>query len=478
MKPLLSIKKIGLFILIYLACASLLFWIVKEDWSMTAISKETVKPGFLMEELSDGSLVQQTFHADVDTINQISVQPYILETDDAAQIRFTLASKLGKESTTTQRIADLKNGEENAIVFSPSVEGKVEDEWTLTAEVTGKARLSLYAGDSVSTARFDVRVQTDGVLSIDGREQNGVLSMTVKGTRSLKGTRLFWPVALVLLVLCLLFLFLEMSRMRNGRKSILFYVGEVFRRYRYLIKMLVQRDFKVKYKASVLGVFWSFLNPLLMTGVYHFVFSNLFRSNIDNFVVYLMSGIILFNYFSEATNLGMMSIVGNSSLITKVYVPKYIYPVSRVLSSAINLVISFIPLFIIMALTGVPLRKSILLLPFVVIFLICLSTGMSLLLSSMHVFFRDTQFLWSILVTIWNFLTPIFYPESIIPAAFLKYYHMNPMYQICYFARTIILNGVSPTPITYLYCFVASFLPLIVGLLIFRKSQDKFALYL
>jgi ABC-2 type transport system permease protein len=152
--------------------------------------------------------------------------------------------------------------------------------------------------------------------------------------------------------------------------------------------------------------------------------------------------------------------------------------VSRVLSSAINLVISFIPLFIIMALTGVPLRKSILLLPFVVIFLICLSTGMSLLLSSMHVFFRDTQFLWSILVTIWNFLTPIFYPESIIPAAFLKYYHMNPMYQICYFARTIILNGVSPTPITYLYCFVASFLPLIVGLLIFRKSQDKFALYL
>ena len=145
------------------------------------------------------------------------------------------------------------------------------------------------------------------------------------------------------------------------------------------------RDFKIKYKASVLGVLWSFLNPLLMTFVYMFVFSTLFRSSsIENFVVYLMSGIILFNYFSEATNLGMQSIVGNAGLITKVYMPKYILPISKVLSSAINLVISLIPLMIMMALTGVRFSKSLLLIPLVLVFLILFCVGVSLILASGH----------------------------------------------------------------------------------------------
>ena len=478
LKSSLSIKTIGLFAVIYLICASLLFWIVREDWSLTAISKETVKPAFSVEQLSSGSMLQQTFHAEVDTIGKINVWPRVSETDENAQIRFTLSSQQGNTSTTVIPVSQLQSVESYTVHFSPAVEGIPDEEWSFTAEVDGNASLSFYAGDSVSTARYSIKVQSDGVLSVNGTSQDAILAMEIMGTRRLRAAHLFWPVAFVLLGLCLIFLFIERTRMAQGKYSVIHYIHEVYSRYKYLIKMLVERDFKVKYKASVLGVFWSFLNPLLMTGVYYFVFSNLFRSNIDNFVVYLMSGIILFNYFSEATNLGMMSIVGNSALITKVYVPKYIYPLTRVLSSAINLAISFIPLFIIMIITGVPIKKSLLLLPLVIFFLITLALGMSLLLSALHVFFRDMQFLWSILITIWNFLTPIFYPESIIPSAFIKIYHLNPMYQICFFARTIILNGISPTPLSYLYCCLACFIPLAVGILVFRKMQDKFALYL
>ena len=223
---------------------------------------------------------------------------------------------------------------------------------------------------------------------------------------------------------------------------------------------------------------WSFLNPLLTMAVYLFVFSTIFKSNIEYFPAYLLTGIVMFNYFSESTSLGLNSIVGNRALITKVYMPKVIYPVSKVLSSAINLFISFIPMIIVLLITGVPIHKSFLLLPLAVAFLIAFCLGVTLILSTMTVFFRDTQFLWGILITIWNFLTPIFYPESIIPAAFRTLYHLNPLYQIIYFMRCVTIGGVSPTPVTYLYCFLVSAVPLLLGLLVFRRKQDRFVLYL
>ena len=238
------------------------------------------------------------------------------------------------------------------------------------------------------------------------------------------------------------------------------------------------RDFRVKYQASVLGVLWSFLNPLLSMFVYLLVFSTIFKSNIEYFPAYLLTGIVLFNYFSESTSLGLNSIVSNRALITKVYMPKMIYPLAKVLSSAVNLLVSFIPMLIVMVATGVPIHKSLLLLPVVVVFLVAFCLGMTLILSTLTVFFRDTQFLWGILITVWNFLTPIFYPETIIPASFRTIYHLNPLYQIVYFMRCITVGGVSPTPVTYLYCFLVSFIPLAVGLFIFRRKQDRFVIYL
>lgn len=248
-------------------------------------------------------------------------------------------------------------------------------------------------------------------------------------------------------------------------------------RYRFLIRQLVLRDFKTKYKRSVLGVLWSFLNPLLTMSIQYVVFSTLFRSDIPNFIIYLLSGIICFNFFSEATHLCLMSIVANASLIHKVYLPKYVYPFSRTLSSSINLLLSLAPLLLMLFLTRTPITPAILLLPFALLMLFSLSYGIGLLLATLMVFFRDTQFLWSVLSMLWMYLTPIFYPESIIPKDFLTVYKLNPLYHVLRFVRTVLMQGVSPEPKAYLYCLILCTAPLLLGLWVFRAKQDRFVLY-
>jgi len=250
------------------------------------------------------------------------------------------------------------------------------------------------------------------------------------------------------------------------------------KKYKFLLQQLVNRDFKSKYKRSVLGVLWSFLNPLLTMTVQFVIFSTLFKSDIPNFAAYLIIGIVFFNFFSEATSMGLMSIVSNSSLIMKVYIPKYIFPVARVLSSAINLLLSMIPLFIVVLFTGVRFTSAILALPFSLVCTIIFCIGVSFILSSAMVFFRDMQFLWGIINMLWMYATPIFYPESILPQKLMILFKMNPLYHFIRFTRAIILNGGSPEPKAYLLCFIAAVVPFIIGTLIFKKSQDKFALYL
>lgn len=263
---------------------------------------------------------------------------------------------------------------------------------------------------------------------------------------------------------------------KTGAKSIGLNVINAFVNYRFLLKQLVSRDFKTKYKRSVLGILWSFLNPLLTMAVQYIVFSTLFKSDIPNFAVYLLVGIVFFSFFSEATNMGLMSIVSNSTLITKVYVPKYIFPVSRVLSSAINFMISMIPLMLAAIITRVNFAVSFLLLPFSIVCTIAFCVGMSFILSSAMVYFRDIQFLWSIISVLWMYATPIFYPESILPQQLMPLFKMNPLYHFIRFSRFIILNGASPEPKAYLLCLVAAFVPLAAGVLVFKKTQDGFVL--
>lgn len=247
-------------------------------------------------------------------------------------------------------------------------------------------------------------------------------------------------------------------------------------RYEFLLSQLIERDFKTKYKRSVLGILWSFFNPLLTMTVQYVVFSTIFKSDIPNFPVYLLIGVVIFNFFTEACGMGLMSIVGNASLITKVYVPKYIYPVSRVFSSVINLLLALIPLGIVMIVTKTLPSFSILLVPFGLVCTIVFTIGMVLILSSAMVFFRDTQFLWNVMSLLWMYATPLFYPETIIPAKFKFIIELNPMYHLIKFVRTCILEGVSPEPKAYFICIVCSVGTFLIGAFIFNKNQDKFVL--
>ena len=269
-----------------------------------------------------------------------------------------------------------------------------------------------------------------------------------------------------------------MQKSKSGKKSATINFIRSINRYEFLIHQLVSRDFKTKYRRSVLGVFWSFLNPLLTMLVQYVVFSTLFKSSIPHYPAYLLSGIVLFNFFSETTTVGMTSITANAPLITKVYVPKYIYPLTRMLSSTINVALSFLPLFLVTIVTGVFPAFSWLLLLYVLACLMAFALGISYILSTLMVYFRDTQFLWTVISMIWMYCTPIFYPESIIPANLLKIYHLNPLYQIVSFARTALIDRVSPEPMAYLVCLLVAVVPLVIGIWVFNRKEKDFVLYL
>ncbi len=243
-------------------------------------------------------------------------------------------------------------------------------------------------------------------------------------------------------------------------------------KYKFLIKQLVQRDFKTKYKRSVLGVIWSFLNPLSMMIVQYIVFSTIFKSDIENFPVYLLSGTIFFNFFTEAVGQGLNSIVGNASLITKVYVPNYFFLITKVLSTSINLLISIVPLLAVMLITKEPLTKALFLFPFIIIVLLIFTIGVTLMLSAAMVFFRDTLFLWGILSMVWMYITPLFYPENIIAENFQIILKVNPMYHIIKFVRCIVMNGVSPQPEEFGACILSAVISLLR-----RHKTNLFCIY-
>ena len=474
-KPQTIAGKLAVFSLAFLVLAGIFYWVVAEDWSSTAVETDAVTPGTPVGIAGD--TVAQTFTVPVDWLERIQIMPERVS-HDPGTVRISLTGEDGQ--LLYEKEMDAENwvsGQMTTIPLEPAVVGWRGQRAELRLEIR-EAGLSFWSGDSVGAGRFEARLQTQDRLTVAGQPEEGKLVLKLAGKNEIAGRKWFWPVAGVIW-LALLAGYGHMLRCRmRGKPHPLLRLYDMTVKYQFLMKQLVSRDFKVKYKASVFGFLWSFLNPLLMMGVYYFVFSTIFRSNIPNFPVYLMTGIVLFNFFSDATNLGLLSITGNAHLITKVYIPKYIFPVSKVLSSAVNLLISLVPLLLMMLLTGMRFTKALLLLPFVVAFLIMLTTGVSLILSSMTVFFRDTQFLWGILITIINFMTPIFYPESIIPEVFRTIYHINPLYQIVYFMRCITIGGISPTPVTYLYCILVSAIPLALGLWIFRKQQDKFVLYL
>lgn len=252
---------------------------------------------------------------------------------------------------------------------------------------------------------------------------------------------------------------------------------EGFRRFTPLLRELVVRDIKVRYRHSALGLVWTVLNPLLMMVVITIVFSTLFKQNIPNFPIYYLSGSLIFAFNSESTTTALNSIISNASLIKKVYIPKYLFPLSNVLSGLVNLGFSLIAMFIVMLITGAPFHATLLLLPIPIFYTFLFSVGLGILLSAATVFFRDIAHFYSVFILAWTYFTPIFYPVEILPDAAMKIMQLNPMYHLVSYMRSIVLYGVFPSLKENLLCLCLGLLMLALGLFVFYKKQDKFVLY-
>lgn len=251
-----------------------------------------------------------------------------------------------------------------------------------------------------------------------------------------------------------------------------------FIKYKDLLFELVLRDIKVKYKKSILGFAWSILNPLLMMTVMSIVFSTMFKTDIPNFPMYLITGQVLFSFFSEATNMAMVSIIENGELIKKVYIPKYMFPLSKIIFSFSNMLFSLIAVIIVAVVTKLPLRFEMLLFPIPLIYIFIFSLGIGLILASFSVFFRDLLHLYSIILLIWTYLTPIFYPIKILPENIKNWISYNPMYIYISYFRDIMLNEKIPSLQFNLICIFISLTSLIIGMWVFKKKEDNFIFYI
>ena len=245
----------------------------------------------------------------------------------------------------------------------------------------------------------------------------------------------------------------------------------------FILKTLVGKDFKVKYRRSVLGVVWSVLNPLLMMIVMSAVFSYMFRFNIENFPLYLILGQIMFNLMSDATSGAMQSIIGAASLIQKIRIEKMVFPLEKVIFSLVNFLFSAIAAVAVMIYFRIMPTWDILFLPLCIVYVVSFSAGLGLILSSLAVFFRDVIHLWSVVLTAWTYATPLFYPLELLPDTLQFLIQFNPMYQYITYFRDIMMYGITPTLEQNLICIAMAVISLALGILVFRKTEHKFILY-
>jgi len=258
------------------------------------------------------------------------------------------------------------------------------------------------------------------------------------------------------------------------------YTRENFKKDTFILQMLVSRDFKLKYRRSFLGVVWSILNPLLMMMVLAFVFSHVFRFKVENYPVYLILGMTLFNLMTVSTNAGVMSVINAASLIKKIRVNKMIFPLESVLFELVNYALSLVAVVLVMLFYQIVPTLNVLLLPLLLFYMLMFCVGLSLMLSALAVFFRDIIYLWGVAVLAWTYATPIFYsieglgPEA---GALIKVMMFNPMYHYVTYMRAIFLWGTTPGLKTNLVCLGAGLVSLFIGVLVFKKAERKFILH-
>jgi ABC-2 type transport system permease protein len=245
--------------------------------------------------------------------------------------------------------------------------------------------------------------------------------------------------------------------------------------YRDLIYQLVRRDIVTRYKRSALGIAWTMLQPLGMMVIMTIVFSNLFRS-VQGYPSYILSGLIAWTFFSQTTTAAIHQVVWGGTLFRRIYLPHTSFAVSAISTGIVNLVLSLVPLIAIMLVTGRPLHWSLLFVPVAMLLLAAFALGVGLILSAMAVYFPDIVEMYQILLVAWMYLTPIIYPEEILPEVYRFWItNLNPMYHLVQIFRTPIYEGSLPAWNQLTIASTIAFSTLIIGWLLFSRKADDFA---
>ena len=246
----------------------------------------------------------------------------------------------------------------------------------------------------------------------------------------------------------------------------------------FTITSLVSKDFKLKYRRSVLGVLWSVLNPLLMMCVLAAVFTNVLKfGDVANFPMYLILGNVLFALMTDSTTGAMTSILESAPLIKKIRIAKLIFPIEKVLFQLVNFAISLIAVVLVMAFFRIAPTVNLFALPLLLIYMLLFCSGLGMLLSALAVFFRDVCHLWGVVITAWTYATPLFYPVGLLPDWMQAAEAFNPMYHyVCYF-RDIAMYNTVPGLTENLICLGMAAITFAIGFAVFKATEKKFILY-
>lgn len=247
--------------------------------------------------------------------------------------------------------------------------------------------------------------------------------------------------------------------------------------YHHLIWQLVRRDILARYKRSFLGVAWTMLNPLGMMLVWTIAFSQFFKSSsLPSYPAYVLSGLLAWTFFSQTTTASMVNLIWGGGLLNRIYIPRVSFALAAQGTGLVNLSLSLIPLLVVMLITGLQIHLSFIFIPVSVLVICAFALGVGLLISTWAVYFPDISEMYQIILVAWMFLTPIMYPEQVLPEAYRVYITMlNPMYHMVKLFRIPTYYGRFPTLMEFFIPFVIALVTLILGWVIFAKKSDEFA---
>lgn len=249
------------------------------------------------------------------------------------------------------------------------------------------------------------------------------------------------------------------------------------RRYQFLFEELVKRDFKKKYKRTVLGMVWSILSPLLTLLVMRMVFTQFFGRNTPHYTTYLFCGNLVFSYFKDSTSQGMTSLLGNASIFTKVNVPKYLFLFSKNIQTLINFGLTLCVFFVFCVLDKITFTWKFIFLLYPICCLVLFNIGVGLVLSAMYVFFRDVQYLWSVFTQLLSYMSAIFYNIDRYSQTVQNVFLINPVYLFIRYFRKIVIEATIPTPQFHLLMLADTAVVLLLGCWFYKKYNTKFLYY-